>query len=548
MFVNAEEQYNIWNGKLKDNEFLSNQLVSMGGRTDEIVDCFGSCLNFGTAGARGLIGVGPNRMNSVTVSHISSAYSDYLNAHVEAPSLVISYDTRRYSNEFAKVASEVFVSNGIKVYFFKDPSPIGILSFAIRKLKCSGGVMITASHNPPEYNGYKIYNNNGAQPVNIDEIISILKNKDMFDFNRSDFNESLLCNKINIVSNDIEQEYIKNIRDEIGLESINDINITYSPLNGCSSKIFCKLFYNCKLNIVDKQNCQDELFTTCNPPDPQKEQSFSLALEVAKKNNSDLIILNDPDGDRLGIAVNCGNSYRILTALEIAALFLNFIIETKGRKKVYVIKSMVSCGICDEIVNYYKVKCIQTPPGFKYISQEIEKIDQNSETDTFVFGFEESNGFLLFDNVRDKDGISSSAYFCKMLSYYKSNKLNCVDILNQLYKKFGHIVQKNISIRETNRKEIDKFIDKIKAYFSVNKSGVVSISDYRHSETIDLKSNKITSTKMEKLDILEINFHNKSKLFARASGTEPLIKFYIIYDCKISKDFKNKIEEIISNI
>lgn len=543
MFAAAEKLYNIWVDKLKNNKILSDQLINMRGNANEIIDCFSSYLNFGTAGARGIIGVGTNRINSITVSHISSSYSDYLSKYFSCPSIVISYDTRKYSREFAKVASEVFSYNGITVHFFDEPSPIGLLSFAIRKLKCSGGVMITASHNPPEYNGYKVYNNNGAQPVNIDELVSILKNKDLFDFKRLDFNESISCNKIKLIKNEIENEYLESVKKVFKINSIKNINITYSPLNGCSSKLFCKLFDNCKLNVVDKQNCRDESFETCNPPDPQKEESFSLALDLAKKNNSDLIILNDPDGDRLGIAIKFNDSYRILTALEIAALFLNFIIETEKNRNIYVIKSIVSCGICDEFIKFHKIRCIQTPPGFKYISQEIENIRKNSDCDALVFGFEESNGFLIFNDVRDKDGISSSAFFCKMMSYYKEKQLNCIGILEQLYKKFGYIIQENISVRETRREKINEMIDKLKKYFTLNKSEVSKIIDYRCSEIVDLKLGKTAHIKFERTDILEINFHNKSKLFVRASGTEPLIKFYFIYNKKSDNLFINKIKK-----
>lgn len=544
MFADAEKRYNIWVDKLKNNKILSDQLINMRGNANEIIDCFSSYLNFGTAGARGIIGVGTNRINSVTVSHISSSYSDYLNKHFSCPSIVISYDTRKYSREFAKVASEVFSYSGITVHFFDEPSPIGLLSFAIRKLKCSGGVMITASHNPPEYNGYKVYNNNGAQPVNIDELVSILKNKDLFDFKRLDFNESISCNKIKLIKNEIENEYLESVKKVFKINSIKNINITYSPLNGCSSKLFCKLFDNCKLNVVNKQNCRDESFETCNPPDPQKEESFSLALDLAKKNNSDLIILNDPDGDRLGIAIKFNDSYRILTALEIAALFLNFIIETEKNRNIYVIKSIVSCGICDEFIKFHKVRCIQTPPGFKYISQEIENIRKNSDYDALIFGFEESNGFLVFNDVRDKDGISSSAFFCKMMSYYKEKQLNCIGILEQLYKKFGYIIQENISVRETCREKINEMIDKLKKHFISNKSEVSKIIDYRYSEIVDLKSGKTAHVEFERTDILEINFHNKSKLFVRASGTEPLIKFYCIHNKEFDNSFMDKIKKI----
>ena len=551
MFDKIEKEYNRWIDKLKDDKAASSQLIRMRDNKSEIIDCFGSCLNFGTAGARGIIGIGTNRMNFVTVSHISSSYAEYLNKNFENPSVVISYDTRRYSKEFAKFSSEVFSANGVKVYFFSDPSPIGILSFSIRELKCSGGVMITASHNPPEYNGYKIYNNYGAQPVDVSEISSILKNKDVFDFERIDFNEAISCKKIEIIKDDVENKYISRIRKFLKVDSLKNIDVTYSPLNGCSSKIFFKLFNDCRVNVVNEQNCYDESFSTCNPPDPQKENSFLLAFDVAKKNNSDLIILNDPDGDRLGIAVRFNDSYKILTALEIASLFLNFIIECENRENICIIKSIVSGGLCDKIADFYKIKCIQTLPGFKYISEEIEKMEQSNCIDSFALGFEESNGFLLFSDVRDKDGISSSAFFCKMISYYKERNLNCLDVLNNLYKKFGYSKQKNISFRENDKVKINNIIDRFKKYFIINKCNVSKINDYRSSETFDVNMNVVSHGMIRKSDILEIIFCNNNKLFIRSSGTEPLIKFYILYSGKTEHDAMNacnKIENLILKI
>ena len=544
MFEKIEKGYNRWISKLKDNKILSNQLIDMKKDRFKIIDCFGSCLKFGTAGARGIIGVGTNRMNSVTVSHISSSYAEYLNNVFRNPSLVVSYDTRKYSREFAQCASEVFAANGIKVYFFNDPSPIGILSFSIRELKCSGGVMITASHNSPEYNGYKIYNSHGAQPVDVGGISSILKNKDIFDFKRIDFSKAISSKKIEIIKDDIEDKYISKIKKFLKFDPVKNVNITYSPLNGCSSKIFLKLFDNCQVNVVSEQNCLDTSFSTCNPPDPQKEKSFLLSFDVAKKNNSDLIILNDPDGDRLGISIKFNNSYKILTALEIASLFLNFIIECENKKNICIIKSIVSGGLCDKIVDFYKIKCIQTLPGFKYISKEIEKMEQNNYIKLFALGFEESNGFLLLPDVRDKDGISSSAFFCKMVSYYKERKLNCIDVLNNLYKRFGYVKQKSVSFKESNSDIISGTIDRFKKYFNVNSSDVSIINDYRNSETFDVNLKKLSYGKIEKSDILEIIFCDGNKLFVRPSGTEPLIKFYILYGGKTEYDAINKCNNI----
>ena len=341
--MNAKSIYKIWCEKVKDSD-LRSELLKISSDENEIINRFSNKLSFGTAGTRGLIGVGTNRINSVTVSNISQAFALHLKKEFRQPSVVISYDTRKFSYEFAKISAEIFASNNICVYFFETPQPVGLLSFAIRNLKSSGGVMITASHNPPEYNGYKIYNSFGAQPVNISKISDIFNNLNFFDNinnKKSNFEYYLNIKKIKFINNNIKNKYIKEIKNKINFDNINNIDIIYSPLNGCALNLFKNLFENAKniynIHVVKEQENPDFLFKTCSPPDPQKVNSFDLSIKLAQKYNSDIIILNDPDGDRLGVALkyknNNKNKYKILSGIEISALLVNYMAQKNNISK-----------------------------------------------------------------------------------------------------------------------------------------------------------------------------------------------------------------------
>ncbi len=555
MFDISYSRYLHWRDKLRGNRALSSELALLGGNGSEISSRFDSMLVLGTAGARGLIGVGTNRINVVTVSHLSQCYSEFLKGRFLSPSVVISYDTRKFSEEFAVASAEVFAASGIKVYLFKEPSPIGVFSFAIRKMKCSAGVMITASHNPPEYNGYKVYNEYGAQPVDVNGLSDIINSKDVFDFNKKELVRSLSDGDIVYIGEEITNEYVCNIRNEVNVEDLCGIDVVYSPLNGCASKTFCSLFRSLRnFHIVEEQKNPDCNFSTCWRPDPQNEDSFNLALKLAESRGSDVVILNDPDGDRLGLSVRHLDSYIILSGIEIAALFLHFMIETKNRicRNPCIIKSIVSGGLCGEIAKAHNVKVIQTLPGFKYISKEIHKLEKSNALNSFILGFEESNGFLLYPFIRDKDGVSSSAFFCRIVSYYKERNLSCIDVLNMLYQKFGYKMQKNISFAETKKERIEKIINRFKDHFTTNNSEALFINDYRKLESYNLIEGKVEPLDMDKKsDILEIVFEGGNKLFLRASGTEPLVKFYIIHTGKTREQSLNsckKIENLVVRI
>ena len=539
--------YNIWCRKVKDPD-LSSELFCM--TPEEVSLKFEEQLKFGTAGARALIGAGPGRLNVVTVTHMSYALALYLKEKFENPSAVVSYDTRKYSKKFAMVSSQVLAENGVKVYFFDSPQPVGLLSFSIRYLSCSGGVMITASHNPPEYNGFKIYNSLGAQPICTSEISENLIHTDVFDIEYNDF-EFYLDDKIEIVDNSIKQRYIDSLKNDVDFKKMNNIDIVYSPLNGCAGELFCDLFKEIKnLHIVKEQMSSDENFSSCKRPDPQFAGSFDLSIDLAKRNNSDIIILNDPDGDRLGIALKYKNDYKILSGIEVAALLLNYLAQKKDISNSIIIKSVVTGGLSEHIAKFYKIKCYNVLPGFKYISDFINNLEVNKNLNSFLMGFEESNGFLLNSYIRDKDGLSSSAFFCEMVSFYKSQNLNCLDILDGLYKKFGYYKQKNISFPENNHENIFKIISTFKEHF-MKRNDVSIIEDYNISEKIDIKNHTKSEINFPNSNMISIRFDDNNLLFIRSSGTEPLIKIYILYSGSsksIAESNRVKIENMINQI
>ena len=548
--MDAKNIYRLWCEKVK-NDDLKSELLKIALDDDEIAERFNKNLNFGTAGARGLIGVGTNRMNFVTVEGISKAFSLYLKKKNEHPSVVISYDTRKFSYEFAKISAEVLAYYGVDVYFFETPQPIGLLSFAIKNLECSGGVMITASHNPPEYNGYKVYNSLGAQPIDTGEISDIFNKLDFFDIKKISFEEHLKLQKIKIIGEDVKTKYIEKLKSKVNFEDIDNINITYSPLNGCALDLFKSLFKN--LHVVEQQKNPDFSFATCSPPDPQKINSFNLAVKLAKKNNSDVIILNDPDGDRLGIALKYQNDYKILSGIEVVALLVNCFAQKNDISNKILVKSVVTGGLSEIIANFYGAKCVDTLPGFKYIADYMYNLELNGKISSFLIGFEESNGLLPSSDVdvHDKDGVMAAAYFCDMVSYYKKMNIDCVDILNDLYKKFGYYMQKNVSFVEKDIDKIKKIISKFKKYFNLNKDRVISISDYSISEKVSFKFGEILKINLSKCDMLGIEFKDNNKLFIKASGTEPLIKFYILYSGKtqeLAEKKCKKFEMLINQI
>ncbi|MDR1364620.1 MAG: phospho-sugar mutase [Oscillospiraceae bacterium] len=508
--MNFEEKYSFWLKNVPNGSDIYKELIEIKEKKDEIYKRFNKDVNFGTAGVRAIMGAGSACLNIFTVSWITKAVSNFIKTKKNNLSVVIAYDTRRNSKLFAQVSCSIFISNNIKVYCFSKPKPTPLLSFAVRNLCCSAGVMITASHNPAEYNGYKLYGPDGGQISDVTEICEELNKINIFENVKFlDFNENKIKNADFV--EDIYIEKILNIR--FNKKKLENLNVVYSPLNGSARDIFLKVSKKIGIktfNTVKEQEFADENFTTCKNPNPEKKESFNLAIELAKKKNADLIILNDPDGDRIGVAVKSKNNYKIINGNELSDLFLNYIIEQNldkfSKKNNFLIfKSLVSGGLINRIANYYGIQIKSAMPGFKNIAKLMKELEDKNQINNFLMGFEESHGFLFCDFVRDKDGIVAAMLICEIVSYYKNKDNNLIQILDKLYNKFGFYVRKTL-------------------YFKIN--------DENQEITKKIKSNLLKKDKNFEFFFIEQNLNyeislDKNIILSRFSGTEPVIKFYI---------------------
>ncbi|GMB10743.1 MAG: phospho-sugar mutase [Candidatus Improbicoccus devescovinae] len=544
--LDIEKEYETWLIHSRNNTEIYEELLKIKNNKLEIYDRFRKNIDFGTAGIRGILGAGPNRVNVYVISLVSQAVSEYIISQVESPSVVIAYDTRKNSYLFARSAAEVFAANGFLVWIFEEVQPTPLLSYAVRALKCSTGIIVTASHNSFIYNGYKIYDSHGAQVANTSEIYKKMSILDIFnDVKSSEFNENLKNKTINYVPIKIIKNYINSI---INLCNINkyflDLKISYSPLNGCAQKIVSEISQKINIkefNIVKEQQEPDEYFTTCRNPNPEKLKSFDLVIDLAKKTDSDLAILNDPDGDRVGIAVKHNSEYKILNGNEVAALILDFLlIFRENNNKNYVIKSMVSGGLIDKIAEENNIFLIETPSGFKNIAKFILELEKQDKLKNFLFAFEESQGYLLADYNRDKDGITSMFFICKMAGYYKQKNMNLIDVLYNLYEKYGYFLNKTLYFKIENS-SFDTTEIKFKNIIKNSENLYIkNIYNHRNSVVYDLENNKILDINSPKTDMIVFNLENNQKLIVRASGTEPVIKCYVFAnDSTLEKSKRN---------
>ena len=544
----AIKNYKMWLNKIKEHEILED-LVSIKGDFQEIEDRFGSDIKFGTAGLRGVMQSGSNRMNIYTVRKATQGLANYLNSknkNFETKELiiVISYDSRINSKLFAWESASVMAANNIKVYLTSELAPTPFLSYCIRKLGAQAGIMITASHNTAEYNGYKCYGGDGAQ---IDEIISneiygYISRVDIFnDINRIEYERGIESGRIKFISESLTDAYLNEILSQRILKTTSEnLNITYTPLNGAGNKYVrkaLKLSGFEQVSVVKAQEEPDGNFTTCPYPNPEKIEAFYEAIKVAKLNESDIILATDPDSDRLGVCVKQEDDYRLLSGNEIGALLTDYILKHKSDKKLLpkcgiICKTIVSTTMVDKISESYGCEVKNVLIGFKNIAREIMELEKNGREEDYVFGFEESDGYLCGSYVRDKDAVSAAILVCEMAAYYKSALgLNLAQVLEKMYSKYGYFGEKTLSYEFRGPSSNSK-IQKIMEFFREAK--VLSIGNNKVGNTLDylnfdgnLKSN-----------IIELRLENDAKLIIRPSGTEPKIKFYVLVkaNSKAEKD------------
>ena len=538
MDINA--LYNEWLEKATGDPDLKAELESIKGNDDEILDRFYRSLEFGTAGLRGVIGAGTNRMNIYTVGRATQGLADYLNANYDNPSVAIGYDSRIKSDLFSKEAASVLAANGVKVYIYDELEPTPCLSYAIRYYHTQSGIIITASHNPAKYNGYKCYNPNGYQMTDEEaaEAYEYIQKVDYFTgIKKVDFDDAVNAGKIEFIG----EKVINSFLDEVQKQCINpeivknaDLKVIYTPLNGTGNKpvraildrIGVKSVY-----VVTEQEYPDGNFPTCPFPNPE------IGLEMNRKIGADILLATDPDCDRVGIAVPDKTGELVLmSGNEVGAMLLNYILSQrleKGTlpKSAIAVKSFVSTDLAEVIAKKYNCTFKNLLTGFKYIGELITNLEKEGRASDFVMGFEESYGYLAGTHARDKDAVVASMLICEMAAYYKTKNMNLVDVMNSLYDKFGYYCNEVKSYTFEGAQGMEKMAQIMD---TLRQNPPKTIGDFIVTAVSDYKTSKITFTdgKEEKIELPKSNvlafaLENGNKVIVRPSGTEPKIKAYL---------------------
>lgn len=544
MDINA--LYNEWLEKATGDPDLKAELESIKGNDDEILDRFYRSLEFGTAGLRGVIGAGTNRMNIYTVGRATQGLADYLNANYDNPSVAIGYDSRIKSDLFSKEAASVLAANGVKVYIYDELEPTPCLSYAIRYYHTQSGIIITASHNPAKYNGYKCYNPNGYQMTDEEaaEAYEYIQKVDYFTgIKKVDFDDAVNAGKIEFIG----EKVINSFLDEVQKQCINpeivknaDLKVIYTPLNGTGNKpvraildrIGVKSVY-----VVPEQEYPDGNFPTCPFPNPEIKQVFEIGLEMNRKIGADILLATDPDCDRVGIAVPDKTGELVLmSGNEVGAMLLNYILSQrleKGTlpKSAIAVKSFVSTDLAEVIAKKYNCTFKNLLTGFKYIGELITNLEKEGRASDFVMGFEESYGYLAGTHARDKDAVVASMLICEMAAYYKAKNMNLVDVMNSLYDKFGYYCNEVKSYTFEGAQGMEKMAQIMD---TLRQNPPKTIGDFIVTAVSDYKTSKITFTdgKEEKIELPKSNvlafaLENGNKVIVRPSGTEPKIKAYL---------------------
>ena len=545
--MNFNKEYNRWLEKVTDEE---SRIELKGMSESEIEDAFYQELTFGTGGLRGIIGIGTNRMNAYVVAKATQGLSNYLLSTFRKPSVVIGYDSRILSDEFAKVAACVFAANGIKVYFWPELLPVPTVSFAIRELHASAGVMITASHNPSSYNGYKVYGPDGCQITTdaASDIFAEIKKVDFFDgVNKSDWNKSINSNEIEFINSDVFSNYIEEVKRQSVLfgDIVNkELSIVYSPLNGTGLVPVLRVLEESgytSINVVEEQRNPDGNFPTCPFPNPEIREAMELGLEYCKKLGADLLLATDPDCDRCGIAVKEGGGYVLLTGNEVGILLLDYICAQRIKhnrmpKNPVFIKTIVTTDLAERIAEHYGVESINVLTGFKFIGEKIGKLEEEGRGNDYICGFEESYGYLTGSYVRDKDAVNAAFMICEMFAYYKTRGISLPQKLKELYSTYGYCMDTLHSYEFPGSSGMFK----MQAIMNGFHKGLKQIAGYQVVASEDY-SNGLNG--LPKSDVLKFCMNNGSVVI-RPSGTEPKLKVYVSVTAK-DKETALEVEKAI---
>lgn len=530
------------------------QLAAMKGKEDQIQDAFYRDLAFGTGGLRGVIGAGTNRMNVHTVAKASQGLANYVVKQFpeEKRSIAISYDSRIKSDLFSQIAAGVFAANGIRVFIYPQLMPTPCLSFAVRKLGCAAGVMVTASHNPSKYNGYKAYGADGCQITTkaAGEILAEIEALDLFaDVKTMDFQAGLESGLIAYIPEEVYAAFVEEVKQQSvlgGAEINKDIAIVYSPLNGTGLKPVLRTLKESgysNITVVKEQEQPDGNFPTCPYPNPEIKEAMALGMEYAKKCNADLLLATDPDCDRVGIAVKDKNGeYVLLSGNETGVLLLDYLCSRRLEngtmpKDPVLVKTIVTTDMGEQIADHYGVKTVNVLTGFKFIGEQIGLLEQQGKADSYLFGFEESYGYLSGSYVRDKDAVDGAFLICEMFCYYASQGISLLEKLEELYQTYGYRLNTLHSYEFDGAAGFEKMQDIMKAF----RKGVSSFGGKSIVKTLDYLPGL---DGLPKSDVLKFLLEDNGSVVVRPSGTEPKLKTYISVSAQ-SKEVAQKQEEKI---
>ncbi|ENY8511780.1 phospho-sugar mutase [Clostridioides difficile] len=561
--MDYKNNYEMWLNSPYFDEQTKNELLSIKDDEKEIQDRFYKNLEFGTGGLRGIIGAGTNRINIYTVRRATLGVLNYImktqGEEGKQKGIVIAHDSRYMSREFCIEVAKTLSAYGVKAYIFEELKPTPELSFAVRYLKCAMGIVITASHNPKEYNGYKVYDSDGGQiciDMANDIIAEVNKIDDYSTIKSIDFEEALSKNLITILDNEVDDEFIKAVKKQVLRQNIIDeygkkLKIIYTPIHGTGNKPVRKVLNECgfeNVMVVKEQELPDSNFSTVKYPNPEEKSVFNIAIEMAKNNGTDLIIGTDPDCDRVGIVVkDSSGEYVVLNGNQVGSLLVRYILESLVEKNKLpknnptIIKTIVTSELGAKIAKAYNVDCLNTLTGFKFIGEKIKAFEESNDR-SFIMGYEESYGYLIGTHARDKDGVVSSLMICEMTAYYSSKGMNLYEALIDTYNKFGYYKE---DLKSVTLKGIDgiKKIKEMMLYFRSVK--IDNVADVKVDKILDYKDGV---DDLPKSDVLKFLLEDGSWIAIRSSGTEPKIKFYFGANSDNQEDVEFKLNNLISYI
>ncbi|MDK2802816.1 MAG: phospho-sugar mutase [Oscillospiraceae bacterium] len=550
--------YDIWISKELEDKDLKNELLDISGNEKDIKERFYTELSFGTGGLRGIIGCGTNRVNIYTIRKATQGFANYLLKKQKDCSVAIGYDSRIKSDIFAMESAKVLSGNNIKVYLYDKLVPTPCVSFAVRELGCQGGIMITASHNPSKYNGYKVYDDRGCQisGKQSDLITKEIQEVDIFD--DIQISDNLDKSLISIISDNMLDRYYSSVMKEtinIHILKKSDLNVVYTPLNGAGNIPVRKVLDIAGLkniSVVKEQEKPDGMFPTCVYPNPEEKETLKLALELGKELKSDIIIATDPDCDRVGTGIrDKRGNYILLSGNEIGAIIFQYICENKKGilDGSIVVKTIVTTDIIFSIADKYGVKVVNVLTGFKFIGEQIAILEDENKQDRYLFGFEESYGYLIGNYVRDKDAVSASLIICEIAAFYKEKGLTLIDVINNIYLEYGYYLNNQVSFTYEGlegMKTMGSIMNNLREnnceeFFSEK---VLYKRDYKKSEELNIKDKTIRKMNFPISDVIEFEVEDDIKIFIRPSGTEPKIKIYYSIKGKNKEISKDKFKEI----